>query len=104
MRLLSLAAACLCLPLLFVAGTARPQPKKDPNIAHTPPRSPEEERKTFRLPPGFEAQLVACEPDIRKPINIAFDAAGRLWVTQSVAYPFPAPPGKKAQDSVKILS
>jgi putative heme-binding domain-containing protein len=103
MRLLSL-TACLCLPLVFLAGSARPQQKKDPNIASTPPRTPEDERKTFHLPPGFEAQLVACEPDIRKPINIAFDPAGRLWVTQSVEYPFPAPPGKKAKDALKILS
>ncbi len=105
MRLLAVAAASLVLPLLLVPG-AVPQGKPDPYAAHiapTPPRSPEDERKCFTLPPGFEAQLVACEPDIRKPINIAFDASGRLWVTQSTEYPFPAPPGK-GRDAVKILS
>src|SRR5205807_2364590 len=50
-----------------------------------------------------EAQLVASEPDIRMPINIAFDAAGRLWVTQSTEYPFPAAAGK-GHDTLKILS
>jgi putative heme-binding domain-containing protein len=106
MRLLSVTAASLVLPLLFFAATARPQQKRDPYAAHiapTPPRSPEDERKAFHLPPGFEAQLVACEPEIRKPINIAFDAAGRLWVTQSTEYPFPAAPGK-GHDALKILS
>src|SRR5438067_505335 len=105
MRLLSVTAASLALPLLFFAGAARPQQNRDPNAAHTaptPPRSPEEERKTFHLPPGFEAQLVACEPEIRKPINIAFDAAGRLWVTQSTEYPFPAL--GKGHDTLKILA
>src|SRR5262249_3880468 len=37
-----------------------------------------------------------------KPINIAFDARGRLWVTESVEYPFPAA-GEKTRDAVKIL-
>jgi len=81
MRLLSVTAASLVLPLLFFAATARPQQKRDPYAAHiapTPPRSPEDERKAFHLPPGFEAQLVAADPDIKKPLNIAFDDQGRL--------------------------
>ena len=57
------------------------QPPKDKyaeHIAPTGPRTPEEERKAFHLPPGFEIQLVASEPEIKKPINIAFDARGPL--------------------------
>ncbi|MSU66821.1 MAG: hypothetical protein EXS38_12145 [Opitutus sp.] len=52
--------------------------------------SPEEERARFHLPPGFEIQLVASEPGIQKPMNINFDAAGRVWVTGSQMYPWPA--------------
>jgi putative heme-binding domain-containing protein len=109
MRPLLVTCAGLGLALLLLPTAARPQPKKDkdPHAAHiapTPPRTPEEERKAFRLPPGFEAQLVAAEPDIRMPINIAFDAKGRLWVTQSIEYPFPAKPGTAPRDTVKILS
>ncbi len=63
---------------------------------------PEDEAKKIKLPPGFELQLVAADPDIRKPINIAFDAAGRLWVTETIEYPFAALPGK-GRDAVKIL-
>ncbi len=55
-----------------------------------PPRSPEAERASFHLPPGFEIQLVAAEPEIQKPINLTFDGAGRLWVTGSEMYPWPA--------------
>ena len=44
----------------------------------------------FHLPPGFEIQLVADESEIQKPFNIAFDAAGRVWVTGSSLYPWPA--------------
>ncbi|MES2694094.1 MAG: c-type cytochrome [Verrucomicrobiota bacterium] len=42
------------------------------------------------MPPGFEVQLVAAEPDLQKPFNLAFDAAGRVWVTGSALYPWPA--------------
>src|SRR5205809_3738612 len=54
------------------------------------PSSPEEQLKMFHVPPGFEVQLVAAEPEIVKPININFDAQGRLWVTGSELYPWPA--------------
>lgn len=72
------------------------------NIRTTNARTPEEERLGFKLPPGFEIQLYASEPDIGKPINIAFDAKGRMWVTQSFEYPFPAVPGK-GKDRLTIL-
>src|SRR5207302_2783235 len=55
------------------------------------------------LPEGFVAQLVASEPDIKKPMNLAFDDQGRLWVTDSVEYPYAAKPGSKARDTVKVL-
>jgi hypothetical protein len=75
----------------------------DPNIADSDPLTPEAQLKTFHLPPGFIIELVAAEPKIKKPINIAFDAHGRLWVTGSEEYPFAAPPDRKPKDTVKIL-
>jgi putative heme-binding domain-containing protein len=84
----------------------RPQGTDDPYAAHVSragPRSPQEERSGFHLPQGFEIQLVAAEPYIRKPININFDERGRLWVTESVEYPFPAPTGTPPRDTVRIL-
>ncbi len=53
-------------------------------------RPPAEEQALFHVPPGFEVQLVAAEPEIQKPLNLAFDAAGRVWVTGSQLYPWPA--------------
>src|SRR5262245_37328100 len=84
MRLATLCAAgvgLVVIACLFESGLAPGQP--DPYgdfIAKTDPRSPADEQKSFHLPPGFEIQLVASEPDIRKPINLAFDDRGRLWV------------------------
>lgn len=72
--------------------------KFNEHIRSTPARTPEEERLGFKLPEGFEIELFASEPDIGKPINISFDAKGRMWVTQSYEYPFPA----KGQGADKI--
>src|SRR5260370_2040041 len=58
------------ITFLLVAGLGQSQDTKDPYaefIAQTKPRTPAEERKQFQLPPGFEIQLVASEPDIHKP-------------------------------------
>jgi putative heme-binding domain-containing protein len=97
----------VCVTLLAVdVRFGRPQGADDPYAAHVSragPRSPEEERSGFHLPPGFEIQLVAAEPYVRKPININFDERGRLWVTESVEYPFPAATGSRPRDTVRIL-
>ena len=72
-------------------------------VRPTDPVSAEEQAKTFKLPPGFKVDLVAAEPEIQKPMNMAFDAKGRLWVTTSREYPFPAPLDKPGRDSIKVL-
>jgi glucose/arabinose dehydrogenase len=55
-------------------------------VRKTPTKAPvltaEEELKTFSLPPGYHAQLVAKEPLVIDPIAIDFDADGRLWVLE----------------------
>ncbi len=61
------------------------------NVSSFPPRSPQEERKALHVPPGFEIQLVAAEPDIHKPLNLAFDDRGRLWVTEHRRVSLPGP-------------
>jgi putative heme-binding domain-containing protein len=104
MRPIILCAAALSMTLL--AGLTRSADKKDPyagHVAQSPPKAPADEGKAFQLPPGFEAQLVAAEPDIHKPLNIAFDDRGRLWVSDTVEYPFLAGPGQKPRDSIKVL-
>ena len=86
-----------------LAQAADPPPPKPENVSSAEPRTPEEERKAFHLPEGFEIELVAAEPDIHKPLNIAFDDRGRLWVTETLEYPFPAAEGTTPRDGVKIL-
>ena len=73
-------------------------------VRTTEPSSPAQEKDAFELPPGFEIELVASEPDIFKPMNMAFDAKGQLWVTDTLEYPFPAPLNQKGRDSIKVFN
>lgn len=61
-------------------------------LAQSPiaPRSPEQERASFRLPEGFEAELVLSEPHAPKVVDIAFDDFGHLWAITAVEYPLDA--------------
>src|SRR5439155_22443010 len=88
---------------IFACPAARAADLLAENVRTTPWQKPADEQKSFHLPPGFEIQLVAAEPDINKPMNLAFDAAGRLWVTTSREYPFPAPLDKPARDRIMIF-
>ena len=50
------------------------------------PLSPEDALKTFRLDPGLRIELVAAEPLITDPVDIAFDERGRLYVVECNGY------------------
>jgi putative heme-binding domain-containing protein len=94
--------------LLLAASLLRPVPASarddaDLLIARTPPHTAQEEQRMFHLPPGFRIELVASEPDIVKPINMKFDSAGRLYVTQSYEYPFPHPEGAPGHDTIRRI-
>lgn len=92
-----------CLPILLLTALAVPASAQPQHIAPTEARTPAEQQKGFKVPDGFAVQLVAAEPQIDKPIQIAFDARGRLWATTSRHYPFPAPEGE-AGDKLYVLS
>ena len=105
MRRVSRFAGLLVLSLLVVPNRAPAQkPAPVENVSTFEPKAPADERKALHVPEGFEVQLVAAEPDIHKPLNIAFDDQGRLWVTDTLEYPYPAPAGKVPRDTVKILA
>ncbi|MDX1963173.1 MAG: HEAT repeat domain-containing protein [Pirellulales bacterium] len=75
----------------------------DPNALGIPSTDPEDERKTFQLPPGFEVNLFAADPRLAKPIQMNWDAQGRLWVATSETYP-QIQPGVPADDKILILA
>jgi putative heme-binding domain-containing protein len=70
--------------------------------ARVPDPDPEIERKSFKVAEGFEVSLFAADPKLHKPIQMNFDAAGRLWLVCSETYP-QIKPGQKANDKVIVL-
>ena len=74
---------------------AAPPAKRDIdyNAVATDAKTPEQERALFKLPDGFEAQLVAAEDPVNgigKFVPIAFDQRGALWTTTAPEYPWTA--------------
>ncbi|HJT78561.1 MAG TPA: PVC-type heme-binding CxxCH protein, partial [Gemmataceae bacterium] len=66
------------------------------------PLDPAESMKHMHLPEGFEVQLFAAEPDIKKPICMAWDARGRLWIAETTDYPNEQQPAGKGHDRIVI--
>lgn len=99
-------SAILRTASILILGLVLNCPAADPfaeMVRATEPLTPAEQRATFKLPPGFDIQLVAAEPDINKPMNLAFDAAGRLWATTSIEYPWAAPTNRPGRDRLMIF-
>jgi putative heme-binding domain-containing protein len=90
-------AAVLVLGVLC-CGTARGQR----NLKDIPPTDPEIERRTFVVADGFEVNLWAADPMMAKPIQMNFDARGRLWIASSEVYP-QIKPGQAATDKILVL-
>ena len=101
-RLLLLTSICGFLIAFLDSFASAADPFLE-GVRSTPWLSPEDEQKQFKLPEGFEINLVAAEPEIQKPLNMAFDERGRIWLTDSVEYPYPAPLDQPGRDTIKIL-
>ncbi len=66
------------------------------------PVDPAESAKHMALPAGFEPKLFASEPEIAKPIALAWDHRGRLWIAETTDYPNEKQPEGKGHDRIKI--
>ncbi|MBX3412128.1 MAG: c-type cytochrome [Pirellulales bacterium] len=76
----------LCL-LLALSGTA---------LAQTPgPQVPNKEKASFRLADSnLQVELVTSEPYLTSPVDMAWDANGRLYVAEITDYPTGNPTGR----------
>ena len=62
--------------------------------------------KTLAVPAGYKVELFASEesfPDLAKPVRLAFDARGRLWVATMPSYPAWRPGDAKPDDKLLIF-
>lgn len=81
-----------------------------PNYEHRDPApkvqealTPQQSMSLMQVPPGFELQLFAAEPDIINPIYMNWDERGRLWVIETVDYPNEIKKDDVGDDRIKIL-
>lgn len=107
LRTISLSAAAAACMLPSVLGNLRAAEDVAERVPHNqdappgPALSPAEAIARMSVPPGFQVELVASEPDLVNPVAMTFDERGRVWVTESLEYPRrSAGPGR---DRVKIL-
>jgi putative heme-binding domain-containing protein len=87
---------------LFLALCTIPASAKTYVPNSVPDPDPAVEKKSFKIADGFEINLFATDPMIEKPIQMNWDAKGRLWVATSQTYP-QLVPGQVPNDKVYIL-
>ena len=75
----------------------RPQP-----LTFQHPLSVKGSMERTQVPADCRLQLFAAEPDIAKPIFMAWDERGRLWVAETRDYPHDVKPDGMGNDSIKI--
>lgn len=64
--------------------------------------SPEDAAAAMTVPDGFSVALAASEPEVVRPIALALDDRGRVWVAEARTYPERAPEGE-GKDRILIL-
>ena len=67
------------------------------------PLSPEDSMAHFVTFPEFDIHPFTAEPNIIKPLWLAFDHRGRLWIAESVDYPNQLQPEGMGRDRLKIV-
>ena len=96
-RFTATGALSVLLNVFLVASSAFAQRE-----ATVPDPDPAIELKSFQVAEGYEVSLFAGDPLLAKPIQINFDAKGRLWVASSEVYP-QIEPGQVANDKILVL-
>jgi putative membrane-bound dehydrogenase-like protein len=81
----------LCL-LLILACTllsdvlSSRQPDFKAQLPRVPPKTPQESLALLHVIPGFRLDQVATEPLVASPVDLDFDADGRLYVAEMIGY------------------
>src|ERR1051325_3487537 len=59
--------------------------------------------KSIHLSDDFHIELVASEPDVMSPVEMAFDENGKIYVAEMLDYPDDPPAGKPARSRIRLL-
>ncbi|MEQ9437887.1 MAG: hypothetical protein RIG62_02525, partial [Cyclobacteriaceae bacterium] len=72
------------------------------DLQDIPDPDPQRELEMMHVADGFEVTLFAAEPMLVKPIQMNWDAEGRLWVVSSTIYP-QLKAGEEPHDKIYVL-
>jgi putative membrane-bound dehydrogenase-like protein len=61
------------------------------------PLTAEQALKSIHVPKGFKVELVASEPMVQDPVNIAFSADGTVWIVEMADYPLGSKEGGRVK-------
>lgn len=96
----------------FLAQREPEKREPNPNVANyerraqpitfVHPLSVKGSKERTQVAPDLRLELFAGEPDIAKPISIAWDERGRAWVCETRDYPHDIKPSGEGNDSIKI--
>ena len=74
-------------PLQRLAGEVPNYERRPEPVKYQAPLSPADSIRYTQVPADFTLQLFAAEPDVVKPIYMAWDERGRAWVVEARDYP-----------------
>lgn len=84
----------VCLAMIPLTVVLSDEATKEvPTFARSRPTPPEQVAATFRTLHGFQMQLIASEPLIADPVDVAYDEDGRGYVVEMRDYPYPEEKG-----------
>ena len=74
-------------PLQRLPGEVPNYERRPEPVKLQAPLSPKDSLRYTQVPADFDLQLFAAEPDVVKPIYVAWDERGRAWVIEARDYP-----------------
>lgn len=90
-------------PLQRRSGEVPNYERRPDPVEYQLPLSPKDSMRYTQVPADCDLELFVAEPDVVKPIYMAWDERGRAWVIEARDYPHHvAPEGNPGSDSIKI--
>jgi len=89
------------IALLLISLVSCGGPEKGPY--DTDPTEPSAALETLHVIDGFRAELVASEPHVVDPVEIAFDESGGIYVAEMLDYPFDPESGEQPRSRIRYM-
>jgi len=90
-------------PLRRLPGAVPNYERRPAPVGYQEPLSPQDSMRYTQVPADFDLELFAAEPEVVKPIALAWDERGRAWVVEARDYPHGlTAEGTPGRDQIKI--